>query len=358
MFDYFNAPLAMEAAALLDQAALDLRELAVTAETDRKPSAKLLEMLANGAFDPADADPHSLVDRARHYGCVDPGVALAIIGTWQAHILVTALGSEAQRESLTGQLTTSMMYEGFGRQPSEYRTTAIQRDDRLIVNGTKESVTNQGAAKQFVVVYRTDAGALGAALIDSPADGLSIIRDDCVEGKLGMRSVQSSAVRLTDVSVPVSAQLTSGESALAADRAVALSRCLLSAVAIGCSQACLDDAIKWAKERHAFGKPIAAYQGVSFPLADMATAINSAQLLLWDAVAECAKSEDRAEIERRTARSVARSMALVTSCSRDAINTYAMHGLIDDNPVERWYRAAGGLAAIDFDPLTEALEVA
>ena len=358
MFDYLTVPSQLEARGLLDQASLDLRELAVTAETERKPSAELRDLLATGAFDQADADPLLLFDKARHYGYVDPGVALGIVGTWQAHILLTALGSEEQRKSLSSELVSAMMYEGFGRQPSEYRTSATVRDDRLIINGTKELVTNHDTAEKFVVVFRMDTGVLGAAIVSPHAEGVSVIRDDCVEGKLGMRSTQTAAMKLTDVSVPVSAQLGQCNSSLAVDRAVGLSRCLLAAIAVGCSQACLDYAVGWAKERHAFGKPIGAYQGVSFVLADMATAIDSARLLVLDTVAQFASIDDRAEIERRTARSVARSMALVTNCSRQAINTMAMHGLIADHPVERWYRAAGGLAAMDFDPLTEVLEVA
>ena len=136
-----------------------------------------------------------------------------------------------------------------------------------------------------------------------------------------------------------------------------LFRSLLAAVALGAARASVDDAIDWAKVRTAFGQPIWNYQGVSFVLVDLESTIETIRLLLWETVTSLPRLTDVRSIEDAVGRTVARAGAVATDAGREAVNVLGVHGIVTDHPVERWYRGAAALSAIDFDPLAVALEV-
>ena len=216
-----------------------------------------------------------------------------------------------------------------------------------------------GAAGRYVVLARdTSTQRVEAFLLDGDRPGLSVERDDATDGKLGLRAAHTGSLRLEGVAVPSGARLADPADGLAVHRAVALCRATLAGVAVGCARASLAYAIGWAQERSAFGKPIAGYQGVSFVLADLETAIASAELLLWDTVTRLADADGAAELERRVARAVARATAAAAEAGRQGVNVLGVHGIVTEHPVERWYRASASLSAIDFDPLAHALDVA
>ena len=345
-----------------DALADGLRTLAAAAERDRKPSIELLDMIAAGRFpvpttDAGRVDPLAVVLAASWYAQADPGAALAIVGSWHVPILLDGAGHLGADP---GRLDSSaLIYEGFGRQPSECTTTAAWSADGWIIDGRKESVLQPGAAGRYVVLARdTATHRVEAFLLDGDAPGLSVERDDATDGKLGLRAAHTGSVRLAGVTVPDAARLVNPADELAVHRAVALCRSTLAGVALGCARASLAYAMGWAQTRHAFGKLIAGYQGVSFVLADLETAIASAELLLWDTVTRLADTDGAAELERRVARAVARATAAATEAGRQGVNVLGVHGIVTEHPVERWYRASASLAAIDFDPLAHALDVA
>jgi alkylation response protein AidB-like acyl-CoA dehydrogenase len=183
-------------------------------------------------------------------------------------------------------------------------------------------------------------------------------RDDTSEGKLGLRAAHTGAVRLMGVQVPEQDRLAGAAEPLALHRGVALCRLTLAGVALGTARACLAYALGWARTRSAFGREIASYQGVSFVLADLRIAIESATLLVGDTATGLADMADVAAIEAATGRAVARACAAATEAGRTGINVLGVHGIVTEHPVERWYRAAATLSAVDFDPLTVALDVA
>jgi alkylation response protein AidB-like acyl-CoA dehydrogenase len=193
--------------------------------------------------------------------------------------------------------------------------------------------------------------------VDGTPDGYRVDRDDATEGKLGLRAAHTGSVNLGGVIVGEDARF-SAPSEAELSRAIALSRVFIAAIALGSAQASLDYAIGWAKERTAFGKPIASYQGVAFVLVDLETAIESARLLLWDTVTGLNRYADTASLETAVSRVVARSCAIGTWAGREGVNLLGVHGIVTDHPVERWYRASAALSTIDFDPLAVALEVA
>jgi len=338
----------------------ELRALAAAAEHDRKPSIELREMISAGRFpvplaDDGGPDPLAVVLAATRYAHADPGAALAIVGSWQSPLIEALTGGVPVD---AGSLTPALLYEGFGRRPSEYTTTATRSGDGWIISGRKDPVLYPGEADQYLVVARQAGdGRLGAFVVPGGASGLIVERDDASEGKLGLRAAHTGVIRLDRVRVTDAARLMTTGDDLALHRAVALCRSTLAGVALGCARASLHYAIEWAKLRSAFGKLIASYQGVSFVLADLETAIDSAELLLWDTVTRLATVTEVDEFEGRVGRAIARATAVATDAGRQGVNLLGVHGIVTEHPVERWYRASAALSTIDFDPLNVALEV-
>jgi alkylation response protein AidB-like acyl-CoA dehydrogenase len=128
-------------------------------------------------------------------------------------------------------------------------------------------------------------------------------------------------------------------------------RLTLPALAIGCARASLEFARRYATERVAFGRPIAAFQGVAFPLADQDMAVEAARLELWEVARAVEGSRDPGLIERLCANAIAHAGEAVLRATREGVQTLGGHGFICDYPIERWYRCAAALAAIDFDPV-------
>jgi alkylation response protein AidB-like acyl-CoA dehydrogenase len=156
-------------------------------------------------------------------------------------------------------------------------------------------------------------------------------------------------VKLGGVTLPESA-LLSGADDLALSRAIAWVRLTLPALALGCARAAREYACQYATQRIAFGRPIASFQGVAFPLADQDMAIDAARMELWETARVVETSRDAAQLERLTASCVARAGEVALQTAREGVQTLGGHGFITDYPVERWYRCAAALAAIDFDP--------
>jgi alkylation response protein AidB-like acyl-CoA dehydrogenase len=334
----------------------ELRALAAASELARKPCSEIVDRILNGKYalpgEDGAVEPLSALLAAQEYGYADPGIAVVIAGAWQAQLLSGGRAGDAP-----AQLTSPLLFEGFGRSPSEFRTTAARTTGGWTLTGRKEAVLHPGAAAGSVVVARDDDGQLGVFRVDGVPAGYVVDRDDAGEGKLGLRSAHTGAVRLDHVVVPDDARLDAGEP-LALHRTVALARLLHAAIALGSARASVDYASGWATQRTAFGKVIASYQGVAFVLADLSTAIEAARLLLWDTVTGLPRLTDVESIEEAVARSVARAAAMATDAGRQGVNLLGVHGIITDHPVERWYRAAAALSTIDFDPLSSALEVA
>jgi alkylation response protein AidB-like acyl-CoA dehydrogenase len=334
-----------------------LREIGATSESERKPSSQLTDRILAGGYAlsvvDGKVDPLTAVIAASEYAYGDPGAALVIAGGWQPRLLV---GDAA--EGMTGRLVSTLVYEGFGRAPSEFTTTATRSGSGWVLTGRKEAVLHPGvAAVSLVVAREADSGELAVFRVEGRPDGYHVERDDATEGKLGLRAAHTGSVHLDGVIVGANARFPAS-SQLQLSSAIGLSRLMIAAIALGSAQASLDYAISWAKERTAFGKPIASYQGVAFVLVDIETAIESARLLLWDTVTGLTRFADTASLETAVARAVARSCAIGTDAGREGVNLLGVHGIVTDHPVERWYRASAALSAIDFDPLAVALEVA
>jgi alkylation response protein AidB-like acyl-CoA dehydrogenase len=287
----------------------------------------------------------------------DPGIAYAALGAGHAALLIGQCGTREQQRGWLPRFTEAapaagsvLLYEGFGRAPSELRTRAEKTPLGWLITGAKAEVLHPAAPEVSVIVARrTDTGALAAFVAAGPLAGALVTRDDRALGRIGLGAATTGALELASVVLPESALLAGGD-ALALPRAIAWVRLTLPALALGCARAANEYARQYATERIAFGKPIASFQGVAFPLADQDMAIDAARMELWETARVVETSADATQIERLTTSCVTRACAVAVQATREGIQTLGGHGFITDYPVERWYRCAAALAAIDFDP--------
>jgi len=287
----------------------------------------------------------------------DPGIAYAALGAGHAALLIAQCGTPEQQRAWLQRFAAAepaagsvLLYEGFGRDPSELRTRAERAGPSWVITGEKAEVVNPAAPEVAVIVARlADTGVLAAFVAAGPLAGASVSRDDRALGRIGLGAAHTGGVKLAGVALPESALLAGGDP-LALARAIAWVRLTLPAIALGCARAALEFARRYATERIAFGRPIASFQGVAFPLADQDMALDAARLELWETARAVERSDDTAQLERLTRSCVARAGEVALQATRESVQTLGGHGFITDYPVERWYRCAAALAAIDFDP--------
>jgi alkylation response protein AidB-like acyl-CoA dehydrogenase len=287
----------------------------------------------------------------------DPGIAYAALGAGHAALLVARLGTPAQQAVLLPRFLASeapdasvLLYEGYGRAPSELRTRAERTQRGWTITGAKAEALRSGPdGLSVVIARRSDTGALGAFAALGEPRGMHVTRDDRALGRIAFGCAPTGAVALDGVLLPGDALLPGGDE-LALARTLAWIRLTLPALAIGCARASLEFARRYATERVAFGRPIAAFQGVAFPLADADMAVEAARLELWEVARAVEQSRDPASIERLCGTAIAHASEAALRATREGVQTLGGHGFITDYPIERWYRCAAALAAIDCDP--------
>lgn len=301
-------------------------------------------------------EPLELILVAEELAMADAGVALDVMMGAHAATLVARCGTDEQRAFAASldlgddsQRGTMLLYEGFGRGPEEWETSLEPDGDACSIRGRKVGVIRPATAA-FGVVVGTTAGQLGAVLV--PGGSLSaerVVRDDRDHGILGLRTAHTGIVEFDGGSVPESRPLACGGLPLA--REVASARLSVAAIAVGVAKQALAYATGYAAHREAFGHAIAGFQGVAFPLADVAMLVESAALGIRDVVVMLERTTDDAALTRSSTSAVQRAMTAADQATRTAINTLGGHGYLEDHPVERYYRDASTLSALDFDIL-------
>ena len=287
----------------------------------------------------------------------DPGIALAALWSGAAATLLSEHGTAEQGErarwlSADGAARGAIaMYEGFGRGPDEWTTTVGGGDGTITVRGTKVGVPFAATADPLIVVGTdADTGTLRAVVVPGGHPGVTL---EPADGAIALAATQS-LVASFDVTLPVGAALGGCLDSVALAVSVERTRLILGAVAVGVAQRAIDYASEYAKERVAFGRPIAGFQGVSFLLAEKQMRVEAARL----AVAEAASLIDGgaaagalASLRRAVRETVNYAADAAAMTTRDAVQVLGGHGFLIDHPVELWYRSAAALAALDFDPL-------
>lgn len=276
---------------------------------------------------------------------VDAGTAVTVSVHSMICSAIGKLGTADQKRRWLPPLATGDVIAGFaltesdaGSDAAALRATAKRANGAYVLHGRKQWCTSGSYAGVIMGMFRTGApGARGvsAFLIDASLPGITIER---VTEKLGIHTSNTCDVAFDDVEVGEDALLGEENSGFGnAMTALTAGRIGIAAQAIGILAACLDESAKFAKERMAFGKPIAAFEGVSFKIAQMATDLDAARLLnyraaaLADAGESFALAASKAKLFASTA---ARKHAA------EALQIHGGYGYTSEFPVERHYRDA------------------
>ena len=260
--------------------------------------------------------------------------------------MLVAYGSDAQKEAYLPRLASGDWHGAFclsephaGSDAAALRTRARREAGGYRLRGTKAWVTGGGEADVYLVLAVTepDAGARGitAFLVPSDADGLSF---GAPERKMGQHAAITTTVTFDDVLVPEDHRLgADGEGFVLAMASLDGGRIGIAAQSVGIARAAFEAARDYADEREAFGRPIRAFQGVSFPLAEMATRLEAARLLTWKA----AWATDRGfRVTQETSMAKLFASEAAGFVTDAALQVLGGAGYTRDHPVERYLRDA------------------
>lgn len=261
---------------------------------------------------------------------------------------ILRFGTAAQKERFLPPLCNGTYVGAYclseptsGSDASNMNTVARADGDDFVLNGTKSWITNGGEAGVYVVYAvsnpdaRRKADGITAFLVPGDTPGL---RAGAKEKKLGIRASSTTQIFFEDVRVSKDAILgTLHEGFKIAMATLDGGRIGIGAQALGIAQRALDETVKYAKQREAFGQPIADFQGLQWRMADMATRIEAARLLVYRA----ARMKDSRQPFSREA-SMAKLTASETAMwvTHAAVQTFGGYGFVRDYPVEKLFRDA------------------
>ncbi|MCH7633887.1 MAG: acyl-CoA dehydrogenase family protein [Proteobacteria bacterium] len=354
-----------------EQEALILDSIERFVARDIKPVAHELEA--------ADAYPSEIVEKMKELGLFGATVApeygglglgavtyarivervsaawMSIAGIFNAHLIMAAVverfGTEEQKQRYlprfaSGELrgAVALTEPDCGTDLQAITTRAVRDGDDYVINGAKMWITNSIYGHIIVVLVKTDPGA------DPPHKGMSLLLVEKGDGisvskldKLGYRGIDTGSLVFEDCRVPAD-NLIGGEEGRGLQQILAgmeLGRINVAARGVGIAQACLDESLAYAQVRKTFGKPICEHQAIQIKLADMATAVEAARLLVEKA-ARVYDSGERADMEAGMAKLFASEVALKNSL--EAMRIHGAYGYSTEYNLERYYRDAPLLA--------------
>lgn len=259
---------------------------------------------------------------------------------------IETYGTEEQKEKYLPKLTSGEWIGSFclsepeaGSDATSQRTTAVDMGDHYLLNGTKNWITNGGTSSVHLVVAQTDVEkkhkGINVFIVEKSWEGVVI---GAKEDKLGIRSSDTHTILYNDVKVPKENRI--GEDGFGFSFAMKVldgGRIGIASQALGIAAGAYELSVKYAKEREAFGKPIANHQAIAFKLADMATDIEAAKLLVYRA----AYLKDQGK-PYGTAAAMAKLFASQTAMKHtvEAVQIHGGYGFVKEYHVERLMRDA------------------
>lgn len=259
---------------------------------------------------------------------------------------IETYGTEEQKMKYLPKLTSGEWIGSFclsepeaGSDATSQRTTAIDMGDHYLVNGTKNWITNGGKSSVHLVIAQThtDKGHRGinALIVETSWPGVTI---GAKEDKLGIRASDTHTIMYTDVKVPKENRI--GEDGFGfkfAMKVLSGGRIGIAAQALGIAAGAYELAVKYSKEREAFGRPISQHQAIAFKLADMATEIEAARLLVYRA----AWLKDQG-MDYTSAAAMAKLFASEVAMKHtvEAVQVHGGYGFVKEYHVERLMRDA------------------
>jgi alkylation response protein AidB-like acyl-CoA dehydrogenase len=280
---------------------------------------------------------------------------MSVAGIFNAHLIMAAVverfGTDGQKQRYlprfaSGELrgAVALTEPDCGTDLQAITTRAVRDGDDYVINGAKMWITNSVYGHIIAVLVKTDPGAEPrhkgmSILLVEKGDGISVGKLE----KLGYRGVDTGSLVFEDCRVPAD-NLIGGSEGRGLQQILAgmeLGRINVAARGVGIAQACLEESLAYAQVRKTFGKPICEHQAIQIKLADMATAVEAARLLVEKA-ARVYDIGERADMEAGMAKLFASEVAL--SNSLEAMRIHGAYGYSTEYNLERYYRDAPLLA--------------
>ena len=277
--------------------------------------------------------------------CASTGVTMSVQNSLVCAPVVH-WGSEAIKKKYLPKLASgealgayALSEPGSGSDAAALVTSAVKDGDSYVLNGTKNFITSGAEADFVIAMVRTDPAhktrGITAFVVESDWKGFHVGKK---EDKMGLRSSSTVQIVFEDLRVPASNILGElGSGFKIAMHTLDGGRIGIAAQAVGIAQACLDASIKYAEEREAFDQQIGKFQAIQFKLANMATKLEAARLLVYNA----ARLKDEGSPHGKEA-AMAKLFASETAndAARDAVQIHGGAGYLEDFPVERHFRDA------------------
>jgi butyryl-CoA dehydrogenase len=280
-------------------------------------------------------------------GC--PNTALALIsGTGVVSLAIIQYGTDAQKRRYLPPVASGaavsaicMTEPSAGSATSHVQTNAVRHGDRYVVTGRKCMISRGGLAEYYMVLTRFEGkpglDGVGAIIIDRGTPGLSFGK---AEDTLGFRGVPATDMIMEECPVPADNVLVGAGGFRKMMTAFNAQRCLNPAISLGIGQAALEEALTYVQRRELYGHPIADFQGLRWQLADMATKVEAARLLVYRAAANAATGLP-SRLESSMGKLFANEMALTVTDL--AMQLHGGYGFSREFPVERLLREARGM---------------
>ncbi|MBK7345235.1 MAG: acyl-CoA dehydrogenase [Saprospiraceae bacterium] len=306
-----------------------------------------LGMMVNPAYGGGGMDSLSYVLAMEEISKVDAScsVIMSVNNSLVCWGLET-FGSEEQKQTYLTKLAPGEWIGAFclsepeaGSDATSQRTTAIDMGDHYLLNGTKNWITNGGTSQVHLVIAQTDAEkghrGINAFIVETSWPGVTI---GAKEDKLGIRASDTHTIMYTDVKVPKANRIgDDGFGFKFAMKVLSGGRIGIAAQALGIGAGAYELALAYAQEREAFGKPISQHQAIAFKLADMATEVEAARLLVYRSAWLKDKGKDY-DTASSMAKVFASEMAMRTAT--EAVQVHGGYGYVKEYHVERLMRDA------------------
>jgi alkylation response protein AidB-like acyl-CoA dehydrogenase len=290
---------------------------------------------------------HEYITIVEEFSKVDPSIGLSVAAhnsLCTNHILT--FGNEEQKKKWIPKLASGehigawgLTEHNTGSDAGGMNTTAVKDGDSWLINGSKNFITHGKSGDIAVVVVRTgekgDSKGMTAFVFEKGTPGFTSGKK---ENKMGMRASETAELVFDNCRIPDSNRLGEvGQGFIQSMKILDGGRISIGALALGIAKGAYEASLKYSKERHQFGKPISEFQGISFKLADMATEIEAAELLLHKAAY---LKEQHKPVTTLGAMAKMYASEMCVKVSNEAIQIHGGYGYTKDYPVEKFYRDA------------------
>lgn len=324
----------------------DREEIFPTALFQELAALGLMGVNIPGAYGGAEAGVVAYALAMMEISAADASTSVAMSVTNMCAELITAFGTEAQKQKFVTRLTSGEAVVGSfalsephaGSDPGALRTTAVRKGDKWVLNGSKQWITSGAHAGVMVVWARTSQAGnkgLSAFIVEGGTKGLIIGKH---EDKMGLRASNTVGLTFEDCEIPADQLLgKEGEGFKLAMVALDGGRIGIASQACGVARAALEASIRYTKDRKAFGQSVCDFQAPRFMMADMKVQLAAAELLTFRA----AYMKEQGQPFTREA-SMAKLFAseMANRVCDKAVQLHGGYGYIDEFPVERYFRDA------------------